>query len=44
VIVAVDALCSSSDETHDLTIALYNERYGQQIETVETDELLAQGW
>lgn len=41
VIVPTDALCSSSDETHDALIRLYHNRYGQQVETIETDALLA---
>ena len=40
VVIAGDALCSSSDETHDGTLALYHDRYGQQIETVLVDELI----
>ncbi|KAK0339884.1 hypothetical protein LTR94_032761, partial [Friedmanniomyces endolithicus] len=30
VIVVTDALCSSSDPSHDRLIALYHERYAQQ--------------
>ncbi len=41
VIVVSDALCSSSDETHDALITLYEKRYTQQVETVWTDVLLA---
>jgi nicotinamidase-related amidase len=41
VIVVTDALCSSSDETHDAVLAVYDHRYGQQIETVTADALLA---
>lgn len=40
-IVVTDALCSSSDETHDALLLLYQNRYGQQVETVDTDALLA---
>lgn len=40
VVVVTDALCSSSDESHDRLIALYNERYGQQVETAECLEVL----
>ncbi|TFW14218.1 cysteine hydrolase [Brevundimonas intermedia] len=40
VVVATDALCSSSDEDHDSLIALYHRRFGQQIETAEVDEIL----
>jgi nicotinamidase-related amidase len=43
VIIAVDALCSSADETHDATLAVYHDRYGQQIETVTVEEAL-DGW
>jgi nicotinamidase-related amidase len=42
-IVVTDALCSSADDTHDALIDLYHQRYGEQIETVETEELL-DGW
>ena len=41
VVLASDALCSSSDETHDALITLYRERFSQQIETVETATILA---
>jgi nicotinamidase-related amidase len=40
VIVATDALCSSSDATHDALMTLYHRRFGQQIETAVTDEVL----
>lgn len=40
VIVATDALCSSSDEMHDASLAVYHQRYGQQVETVTTDMIL----
>ena len=43
VVVATDALCSSSDETHDAMMTLYHRRYGQQVETVTTDTIL-QNW
>nr|WP_314435043.1 cysteine hydrolase family protein [uncultured Brevundimonas sp.] len=38
-IVVTDALCSSADETHDKIIDLYNDRYGQQVETTDSHEL-----
>jgi nicotinamidase-related amidase len=41
VIVAQDALCSSSDESHDHLTELYHRRFGQQIETAEVGEILA---
>ncbi|WP_291855224.1 isochorismatase family cysteine hydrolase [Bradyrhizobium sp.] len=39
-ILVTDALCSSADETHDATMALYTNRFGQQVETVSTETLL----
>ena len=41
VVVATDAICSSSDHTHDALLTLYRERYGQQVEAVTTAELLS---
>lgn len=41
VIIVSDALCSSTDETHDATMEVYANRFGQQIEMVETEKLLA---
>ncbi|MBI0434696.1 cysteine hydrolase family protein [Roseomonas sp. KE0001] len=40
VVVPMDAICSSSDRTHDALLTLYNERYGQQIETADSEEIL----
>lgn len=40
IVIATDALCSSSDETHDAMLTLYHNRYGQQVETVTTDVIL----
>ena len=42
-VLVTDALCSSSDETHDALMTLYRSRYGYQIETVTTDTAL-EGW
>lgn len=42
-VLVTDALCSSSDETHDALMTLYRRRYGYQIETVTTDVVLG-GW
>jgi nicotinamidase-related amidase len=39
-IVVTDALCSSSDQSHDALIDLYHQRYSEQIETVQSGELL----
>jgi len=41
VIVVADALCSSSDEAHDAALSIYTQRFGQQIEVVEAEEVLA---
>lgn len=41
VIVPTDAICSSSDETHDALLKLYRERYGEQIEPTTVDAVLA---
>ena len=40
-IVVTDALCSSSDETHDALMKLYGERFSQQVETTTTAEVLS---
>ncbi len=39
-IVALDALCSGSDEMHDAIVALYRSRFDQQIEAVTTAVVL----
>ena len=40
VVVPTDAICSSSDRTHDALLTLYRERYGRQVETATTEEIL----
>lgn len=40
VVVVTDALCSSSDDSHDALLGLYRNRYGQQVETAESEEVL----
>ncbi len=40
VILVTDALCSSSDATHDAMMEIYMNRFGQQIETVPTEMIL----
>ncbi len=42
-IIVTDALCSSSDETHDALMGLYLNRFSEQLEAAETEELL-QAW
>jgi nicotinamidase-related amidase len=41
VVIATDALCSSSDGTHDALLSVYQNRYSEQIETVTSDVILA---
>src|SRR5436305_4894833 len=41
VVLASDALCSSSDATHDALLTLYRNRFGQQIETADSETILA---
>ncbi|WP_426958453.1 cysteine hydrolase family protein [Muricoccus radiodurans] len=40
VVLPTDALCSSRDATHDALLTLYRERFGQQVETAMTEEVL----
>ena len=39
-VLASDALCSSSDQTHDALMTLYRERFSEQIELAETAAIL----
>ena len=41
VVLVTDALCSSTDETHDSMMNIYMNRFGQQVECVSTETLLA---
>lgn len=41
VILATDALCSSSDEGHDALQRFFHSRLGQQIETAEVEQILS---
>jgi nicotinamidase-related amidase len=40
VVLAEDALCSSSDRTHDALLTLYRERFSEQIETSDAATIL----
>jgi nicotinamidase-related amidase len=42
VIVACDAVCSSSDEGHDMLMRLYHTRFTEQIETADVETILSQ--
>lgn len=39
ILLAQDALCSSSDTAHDITIDLFRRRFGQHVEIVEIERL-----
>ena len=41
VVLATDALCSSSDATHDALLSLYRNRFNQQIETACSEAILS---
>jgi len=41
VVLAVDALCRSSDRTHDVLMTLYRERLSEQIEVADAETILA---
>lgn len=43
VVIVIDALCSSRDDTHDALMELYRDRFSQQVETVPT-ELILNEW
>ncbi len=40
VVLVEDALCSSSDATHDALMTVYASRFGQQVEIVSSDDIL----
>jgi nicotinamidase-related amidase len=40
VVLPTDALCSSSDTTHDALMTLYRQRYSEQIETSDSETVL----
>ncbi|WP_371348180.1 cysteine hydrolase family protein [Ancylobacter sp. IITR112] len=42
VVLVTDALCSSSDSTHDALMELYTRRFSQQVEVARTEEVLEQ--
>jgi nicotinamidase-related amidase len=41
VIVVRDAICSSSDEGHEMLMRLYHTRYAEQIETADAETILS---
>ncbi len=43
VVVATDALCTTSDETQEALLTLYRNRYSEQVEAV-TSDVIIQNW
>ena len=41
VVLAANAVCSSSDETHDGLLTLYEKRYSEQVKAVTSDIMKA---
>jgi nicotinamidase-related amidase len=41
VILVRDAVCSSSDEGHDMLMRLYHSRFSEQIETADAETILS---
>jgi nicotinamidase-related amidase len=41
VVLVTDAVCSGADSTHDAMLGIYESRFGMQVETVTTAELIA---
>lgn len=41
VVLVTDALCSSSDDTHDALMTFYHQRLSQQVETADTETVLS---
>jgi nicotinamidase-related amidase len=41
IVLVTDAICSGADETHDAMKRIYQSRFGMQVETVTTAELMA---
>ena len=41
IVLVIDAICSGADETHDAMQRIYQSRFGMQVETVTTAELMA---
>jgi nicotinamidase-related amidase len=41
VVLVTDALCSSSDTTHDALLTVYHQRFAQQVETVDMETILS---
>lgn len=44
VVLAKDALCSASDDTHDAVMEIFRSRFSVQLRVAGTDEILSPGW
>lgn len=44
VVIINDAICSSSDKTHDAMLEVYYERYDMQIELIDTETAIKEGY
>lgn len=42
VVLAADALCSASDDSHDAMLRHFGSRFSQQVEVAATGEILAE--
>jgi nicotinamidase-related amidase len=41
VVIVTDALCSSSDQTHDAILTIFRGRFSEQIETCDSETILS---
>jgi nicotinamidase-related amidase len=41
VVLATDAICSASDQTHDALLSLYRRRFSEQIEAADSETILS---
>jgi nicotinamidase-related amidase len=41
VVIVTDAVCSGADSTHEAMLGIYASRFGMQVETVTSGELVA---
>ena len=40
VVIVADAICSGANSTHDAMLAIYESRFGMQVQTISTPDLL----
>ena len=39
VVIVADAICSGANSTHDAMLAIYESRFGMQVQTISTPDL-----